>query len=137
MPTQRKSVRMQSKHMSKQEKLERELAEQQHKLGREQLTPPDWLDDVGAEEFCRIVEETRKAEMLDNGDMAVLAVYADSYSRYSRAALDGDDRGRDAAAKIILQCSSKLGLTATDRLRLTTPKAEKQPENKFLKYLRA
>ena len=137
MPTQRKSVRMQSKHLSKKERIERELAEQKHTLGREQLNPPDWLDDVGAEEFCRIVDEAGKVDMLDNGDMAVLAVYADSYSRYSRAALDGDDRGRDAAAKIILQCSSKLGLTATDRLRLTTPKAEKQPENKFLKYLRA
>ena len=135
MPSQRKSVRMQTKHMSKQEKLERELAEQQYRLGREQLAPPEWLDETGAEEFRRIVEETGKPEMLDNGDMAVLAVYADSYSRYSKASLDGDAKGRNEAAKIILQCSARLGLTATDRLRLTTPKKEKRPENKFLKFL--
>ena len=37
--------------------------------------------------------------------------------------------------KQIMQCSSKLGLAVTDRLRLVVPKKEEKKENKFLQYL--
>ena len=38
-------------------------------------------------------------------------------------------------AKQIMQCSSKLGLATTDRLKLIVPtKEEEQPINRYLKY---
>ncbi len=135
MGTPRKSVSLQKKHLTKIERLNRELAEEQHKLGREQLEPPDWLDDEAQEEFCRIASETAQIDILDNGDKAVLALYADSYSRFAKAVRNNDDKAREAAAKLILQCSQRLGLTATDRLRLVVPKAEPERENKYLKFL--
>ncbi len=136
MGTPMKAVSMQKKHLTKNERLKRELAEAQHKLGREQLSPPDWLDDEAKEEFCRIVNETARIDILDNGDRAVLAIYADNYSKYKEAVIDGDTKARESAAKLILQCSARLGLTATDRLRLVAPKAEPERENKYLKYLK-
>lgn len=136
MGTPRKTVRLQTKHLTKNERLQKELAEEQHKLGREQLSPPDWLDDEAKEEFCRVVSETASIDILDNGDKAVLAIYADNYSRYGKAVIDGDTKARESAAKLIIQCSARLGLTATDRLRLVVPKAEPERENKYLKYLK-
>ena len=136
MPTRRKVVSMQTKHMAKSERKQRELAEEQYKMGRDHLRPPEWMDDEGKAEFNRIVEETGKVGMLDNGDFAVLMIYADNYARYCRAARTDDNKLRDAAAKSILQCSARLGLTITDRLRLTVPKEKAQAENKYLKYLK-
>ena len=136
MGTPRKTVRLQTKHLTKNERLQKELAEEQHKLGREQLSPPDWLDDEAKEEFCRAVSETASIDILDNGDKAGLAIYADNYSRYGKAVIDGDTKARESAAKLIIQCSARLGLTATDRLRLVVPKTEPERENKYLKYLK-
>lgn len=136
MGTPRKSVNLQKKHLTKNERLKRELAEAQHKLGREQLSPPDWLDEEAKEEFRRVVSETASIDILDNGDKAVLAIYADNYSRYGKAAIEGDSKARESAAKLIIQCSARLGLTATDRLRLVVPKPEPdRHENKYLKFL--
>lgn len=140
MPTRRKVVSMQTKHMAKSERMQRELAEEQYKMGRDHLRPPEWMDDEGKAEFNRIVEETGKVGMLDNGDFAVLMIYADNYARYCQAARGefdkANDKLRDMAAKSILQCSARLGLTITDRLRLTVPKEKAQAENKYLKYLK-
>lgn len=136
MGTPLKAVGLQKKHLTKTERLNRELAEEQHKMGREQLEPPDWLDDEAKAEFIRIANETAQIDILDNGDKAVLALYADSYSRFAKAVQGEDDKARDAAAKLILQCSQRLGLTATDRLRLVVPKVEEKKENKYLKYLK-
>ena len=136
MPTRRKVVSMQTKHMAKSERMQREIAEEQYKMGRDYLKPPKWMDEEGKLEFNRIVEETGKIGMLDNGDFAVLTVYADNYARYCQAARTDDNKSRDAAAKLILQCSARLGLTVTDRLRLTVPKEKPRSENKYLKYLK-
>ena len=37
--------------------------------------------------------------------------------------------------KQIMQCSTKLGLATTDRLKLIVPKKEESSTNKYLKYL--
>lgn len=135
MPKQRKLVALQSKHLTKKERMERERAETYFKLSRNGLEPPAWLDDDARQEFLRIVHETEEIDLLDSGDLACLAVYADSYSRYGRAVLEGDAKQLPAIARTILQCSARLGLTATDRLRLIIPE-KKAPENKYLKFLK-
>ena len=37
---------------------------------------------------------------------------------------------------IIMKCSTKLGLSVSDRLKLVVPNTDKMEENKFLSYVR-
>ena len=101
----------------------------------------------------RIVHEAGKINLLDNIDRAFLAIYADNYSRYTTASLELQKNGMTVstengevpspyikiagdAATQIHRCSTKLGLAATDRLKLIVPVAtDDKPKNKFLKYL--
>ena len=90
--------------------------------------------------------------MLDNLDVAALAIYADQFDRYTKASLaiqkDGavitGKSGRMMnpavnvqvkAAELIAKMSTKLGLATTDRLKLIVPTKEEKKVNKFLKYV--
>ena len=101
----------------------------------------------------RVVQEAGKVNLLDNLDLAVLAIYADNYDRYIDASRTLQCQGltvmgkheekpspyikiaNDAAIQI-QRCSTKLGLAATDRLKLIVPiQVEEKPVNKFLRFL--
>lgn len=151
----RKSVTVHKGNRSKEERLNRKIQESKIKVDRLQLEEgaPDWLSPDAAEEYMRIVHEAGKIDLLDNIDRAFLAIYADNYDRYTKASAALQKEGlvvvtengefpslyikiaSDAATQIH-RCSTKLGLAATDRLKLIVPSAtDDKPKNKFLKYL--
>ena len=150
MPRPAKAIAQQTRHYSQAQRLEREIVENGLKAARDDLTPPAWLDDAARQEFARVVDEAGKVGLLDNLDLSILALYADSYSQYQEAAqhlkIEGMAPGGKVnpfqrvatdAAKTILACSSKLGLAATDRLKLAVGRKPKQesPVNKWLQFL--
>ena len=147
------------KHLTKAEKQNRKDAEQKLKIDREALKAPDWLDDVAKAEFERIVMETAKADMLDNLDLGVVAIYADSWSRYIELSEQIKNEGtvielagskgqtytkvnpaviaQQTYVDRIYKASTKLGMACTDRLKLTVAHTkEEKPENRFEKYFK-
>lgn len=151
----RKVIEISTGKIGKQEKLNRKIQEEKLKVSREELESgaPTWLSQEAATEFNRVVAEAKKINLFDNLDLVVLAIYADCYSRYIKAAylaqehgLTASSRGAftvspyvevmDKAATQILKCSAKLGLSTTDRLKLIVPtKAEKEP-NPFFEFMK-
>lgn len=142
--------------IGKEKKLQREIAESKLKVKRD-LKAPAWLSREAKKEFKRVVEESEPLELIDNMDLSILAIYCDAYSTYVDATkkinefglTDVDDEGRrfikeeskdlikirKMQVDTIMQCSSKLGLATSDRLRLVIPKSEESTTNPFLKYL--
>lgn len=133
------------------------MQESKLKLERDELVPPDWLDDFAREEFSRVVLEAGMINILDNLDLAVLAIYANAYSHYVtltlKIAAEGYTHRRETTTdtyevvspyvlaqekyiKQIMTCSTRLGLATTDRLKLVVPMAEEEPENKFLRLIK-
>ena len=129
--------------------------EEKLKLSRKGLTPPSWLDAFAAEEFSRVVDEAGNINLLDNLDLSILAVYSNAYSRYIEATKFINENGitgdretkygiqevvspyvlaQEKYVKQIMQCSTKLGLATTDRLKLIVPCEEMPATNKYLKY---
>ena len=155
----RKSTSMMRGKISKDSRLDRELAENQHKLPRDGLDPPEWLDMEARKEFTRVVEEAARIDLLDNLDLSVLAVYADAWSNYIALHAQIQKQGnvievvgsqgnrtpkvnpaltaQEMYVKRIMSASAKLGLATTDRLKLIVPQQPEKKENKFLKLLNA
>ena len=150
----RKVIDMQVGNISKQKKLNRKMQEEKIKIDRDALTAgaPSWLSERAAAEYNRVVREAESIDMLDNLDMAVLAIYADNYDRYLDAAEYLRENGQtykgkfgpsmspyvkiaESAANQLMKCSTKLGLSTTDRLKLIVPEKESKEVNKFLKYV--
>ena len=144
----RRPASISKQKMGKEERLRSQMDEEKIKVGREELTAPEWLDDEAKEEFLRVVEETGEINLLDNLDLSVLAIYCNAYSCYRQltelirqkgfrhgGASDSDISKQEKYVKQILQCSAKLGLATTDRLKLIVPAPEETKKNKFLKYL--
>ena len=101
--------------IGKEERLEREIQESKLKLGRDDLRPPAFLD----ADFIKLngVTATRENQF---GEYETVSPWVSAQEKY---------------AKQIMQCSAKLGLATTDRLKLIVPtKDEEQPINKYMKY---
>ena len=131
--------------------------EKKIKVGRDQLTkPPAWLSKNGKKEFERIVEEAGHVDLLDNLDLGILAMYCNAYDCYvditekikktgylgTRVTANDEYQtvhpllvAQEKYVKQIMQCSTKLGMATTDRLKLIVPKKEESSTNKYLKYL--
>ena len=140
-----KMMKLSTRKVSKAEREARENEESALKVDTSHLRePPDWLDDIGKAEFLRVAESAAEINILDNLDLAVLAIYANSYSQYIKAVdlLKGEFdikwmNIQEKNAKLILQCSTKLGLAATDRLKLVVPHfQDEKPVNKFLQFVK-
>lgn len=151
----RKIVDISTGKIGKKKRINRKIQEEKLRLERDQLESgaPAWLSPFAAVEYMRVVQEAGKVNLLDNLDLAVLAIYADNYDRYIGASRALQRQGlvimgkheekpspyikiaNDAAVQI-QRCSTKLGLAATDRLKLIVPtQAEEKPVNKFLRFL--
>ena len=155
MARPRKIVDMATGKIGKQARLNRQTQEAKLKVGREQIEAkaPAWLTDRAAQEFNRVVREAATIGLFDNLDLAILAIYASNYDRYVEASEHLHQDGLAAggkfgdipspyiriageAAKQVMQCSTKLGLAATDRLKLVVPTAaEEKAVNKYLRFL--
>ena len=150
----RKAVGVSKGKIGKEKRLNRKIQESKIKVDRLQLEEgaPDWLSPDAAEEYMRIVHEAGKVDLLDNIDRAFLAIYADNYDRYVQASSALKENGLTVegkkgempspyikiageAATQIQRCSTKLGLAATDRLKLIVPTEEEKSVNKFLRFL--
>lgn len=118
---------------------------------------PEWLTDTFArEEYARIAVELERLGLLTNLDINALAAYCVAYSRYVEATqeLEGEPltvvqtnkngitaRVENPLIKIQLKysdemkrLSNEMGLTISARLRLTPPKKEEKPKNKFSEF---
>lgn len=157
MPQIRKMQIASPRHISKAEKTSKARQEELLKVNAKRLVPPAWLSEQAAAEFSRVVKEAKAASIIDNLDLGALAMYAEAYSHVQELFKKLDEEGDiitvkgakntytkvnpalkplEQYTKTIMQCSSKLGLFATDRLKLIVPAAaEKKPENPFVKYI--
>lgn len=154
----RKVVDISTGKIGKQAIKNRQEQEKKLKLGREHLEAPEWLSCEGKEEFERVVTEAGKINLLDNLDLGFLAIYCNAYSCYQdvtekiscngylgkrRTANDVYDTVhpllvvQEKYIKQIMQCSTKLGLATTDRLKLIVPTKEETKENKFIELIKA
>ncbi|MBC2576568.1 phage terminase small subunit P27 family [Peptostreptococcus canis] len=142
--------------IGKEKKLQREIAESKLKVKRN-LKAPNWLSKEAKKEFKRVVEESEPLKLIDNMDLSILSIYCDAYATYIEVTKkineygfsDVNDEGeifikdetkdlvkiKKMQVDTIMQCSSKLGLATSDRLRLVIPKSEESATNPFLKYL--
>lgn len=155
----RKKTAVATGKIGKQAAASRMRQEEELKLERDSLAPPAWLNAEAAAEFSRVVEEAGRIDILDNLDLAVLAIYANAYTMYvqttkkiakfgltgKRETLYGTYEvispyvvAQDKYVKQIMLCSSKLGLATTDRLKLIVPTsdAEVKQENKFIRFVK-
>lgn len=112
---------------------------------------PDFLSDEAKQEFVRVVEAYESVGSLDSLDLSVLAVYADAWDNYEKLSRIIAETGpvlvkRRVTGKIeiqnnpavavqseyvkrIMQCSMKLGMATTDRLRLIVPTVETEEDD--------
>lgn len=122
---------------------EKEARKMDRTITDKELTPPAFLDAEARQEFSRVVNAYKEIGTLDALDLSVLAVYAEAWSEYTKLAgiisrygsvltkrrVTGkvDIQPNPALAaqtemvKRIMQCSLKLGLATTDRMRLIIP----------------
>lgn len=142
-------------HRTKKEKAERIDMLNNHMLKQElglnkNISAPAFLCSEAKKEFNRIVSAYEKLGTLDELDLSVLAVYADAWANYERLAKIISETGPviikrrvtgrtevfsnpavSAQAEYvhrIMQCSLKLGMATTDRLRLSVPKVEEEED---------
>lgn len=114
------------------------------------LEAPEFLSKEAKKEFSRIVEACERLGTLDDLDLAVVAVYADAWANYTRLAKIIAETGPvivkrrvsgqkevynnpAVAAQAeyvhrIMQCSIKLGLAVTDRMKIEVPKNDDDDE---------
>lgn len=153
----RKIIDISSGKIGKEKIKARQEQEKKLKIDRDNLIAPGWLSKAAKEEFDRIVFEAGKVNILDNLDLGFLAIYCNAYSCYidvtEKIACNGFLGKRTTAndiyetvhpllviqekyVKQIMQCSTKLGLATTDRLKLVVPIREEPAENKFITLLK-
>lgn len=154
----KKVIELSKRNISNAEKKNRAEQEKKLKLGREQLNAPSWLPDLGKEEFERVVTEAAEINLLDNLDLGFLAIYCNAYSCYVNVTENIKKTGylgfrttandeyetvhpllivQEKYIKQIMQCSTKLGLATTDRLKLIVPTKEETKENKFIELMKS
>lgn len=146
----RKATSTSTGKIGKAAKLDRAIQEEKLKTDRDALLAPDWLDEFAKAEFERVVEEAGNVDLLDNLDLAFVAAYANSFSRYTKAVkninvngdIDSDGKMNPNVAvqekyfKQIMACSTKLGLAVTDRLKLIVPTQDAPVKNRYLEFVK-
>ena len=157
MARPRKTSANLKRKISKEERAQRQAAEEKIKVKTDQLlTPPERLTERARQEFLRVVEESKKLEVLDNLDLTFLIIYAEAWDAYCTCSEEIIKNGmtqvkelttgsyevpsvyvklQEHYTNIIMRCSSKLGLAVTDRLKIVVPQVEEK-QNKFLNLLK-
>ncbi|PNP87445.1 terminase [Listeria newyorkensis] len=87
MPTPAKSIGLQlidgnKNHRTKEEIDKRIKNENRLKMSAENIHPPSWLDKTAKKEFNRITALLLEIDLINDADIAHLALYCDSYSQY-------------------------------------------------------
>ncbi|UBK85085.1 phage terminase small subunit P27 family [Clostridium perfringens] len=83
----RKISELQNKHLTQEEKINKELEEEFATVNRDQLEkPPSWLiDNVAKKEWNRLVEQLKALKVIGNLDLNNLGAYCNAYSSYVNA----------------------------------------------------
>jgi len=117
-------------------------------------SPPDHLDEIALAEWNRVIPILDGLGKLSALDRSILAVYCNAWSQYERAQqglTDGElyfetPNGylsphpnvgtANTAAKIIADCSTRLGLSPRDREKMNEPRPddERNPAESPLDY---
>ena len=80
MARPRKTSANLKRKISKEERAQRQAAEEKIKVKTDQLlTPPERLTERARQEFLRVVEESKELEVLDNLDLTFLIIYAEAW----------------------------------------------------------
>ncbi|MDT9337843.1 phage terminase small subunit P27 family [Clostridium perfringens] len=80
----RKIPELQNKHLTQEEKINKELEEEFATVARDQLEkPPNWLiDNIARKEWTRLVEQLKALKVIGNLDLNNLGAYCNAYSSY-------------------------------------------------------
>lgn len=116
--------------------------------------PPDWLDDTAKEEYLRIYPLLEELPTTASLDLALISAYCQSFSDYVNATkrmnsgepIIETDRGtklnqnhaikRDSLSQLNA-IAPKIGLSVDARLKIFTPKQEKESDDPFEAMLNA
>lgn len=114
-------------------------------------SPPDWLTDVGKQEWRRVARILHRLRVLTDADLTALAAYCDAYSRWRDARKQIEDQGittetgagnlkAHPATTVVHQAMlemrqfmSEFGLTPASRVRVHAGQAREPSE--FEKFL--
>ena len=144
-------------HLTKEEIEARKDTESKLKTDREQLIAPKWLSTAAKKEFTRVVIELTRLDLVDNLDLSILAIYCDAHSKYielcktikvegltikhtnkageTNTVISPHVQIQQKYIDVIMKCSTKLGLSISDRLKLVIPKLNEKPKNKFEEFI--
>lgn len=136
MSTPAKSARLQLLQGNPNKKNTNELKrraenEEKMKMSADHVIPPSWLSKTAKNEFVRVSKLLLEVELINDADVAHLALYCDAYAQYisykkqvRKHGMWIDDkpnpfiiRMRDAAAQV-RSFSSDLGLSPSARAKL-------------------
>ena len=157
-----KPIDLNKSKMSKEDKENRKQAEIKLYGDSNKLKAPSWLNNDAKKEFKRIVNEMKAIEtfnnLLSNLDLSMLAIYCNAYANYIELSKLIENEGmvimytnkagetnptisayvqaQQKYIDVIFKCSSKLGLSLSDRLKLIVPSTEDLQENKFSKFIK-
>lgn len=157
-----KPIGINKSKMSKEDKENRKQAEIKLYGDSNKLKAPSWLNNDAKKEFKRIVNEMKAIEtfnnLLSNLDLSMLAIYCNAYANYIELSKLIENEGmvimytnkagetnptisayvqaQQKYIDVIFKCSSKLGLSLSDRLKLIVPSTEDLQENKFSKFIK-
>lgn len=145
-------------HRSKKELQARKEMQNKLKGNSNKIFCPSWLDDTAREEFQRVATELKELDLISNIDVTVLAIYCDAYSNYvqltqaiqtngaiqyytntkgeENKVVSAEVMAQNKYIDTIMKCSSKMGLSISDRLKLVIPDNDTGKENKFVKFCR-
>jgi len=138
-------------------KQQRQEQEDHLKCENTQLKAPKWLDKEAQKEFRRIVKILIEKEIAGNLDLAILSIYCDAYSNYIKLTqaiqesgpveeytntmgatnkiVSANVQAQSKYAETIMKCAGRMGLSASDRLKLVVPKNDDE-KDELLKALR-
>lgn len=153
----KKTISMQTAHLTLVQKQERQNEEDSVTTGKDQLkTPPKWLiNDVAKKEWRRIIKQLKEINIVGNLDRANLGGYCNAYANYIKATEILKDQTfyveRETRTGIIVvknpmvdiqqtyaaemrKFASLCGLTIDSRLKASVAKTEKIEDEIKMKF---
>lgn len=148
-----KLVETTKKHLTKEEKIVRETAQEKASDGlrRLQKTPPEHFNNIAKYEYRRIIDDLQNLP-LRNLDRGLLELYCTWYAIYKETIRKLDEIGYftndpdkgiipipliltlEKATANIRSSASQLGLTVDSRMKMFIPKQEEKEETLFDKF---
>ena len=127
MARPRKSLDLQSKHLTQEEKSEKEVQENLIKADRDQLDKvPTWLGKEGKKEWKRLVKELKAINIVCNLDYNNLMAYCDAYEEYLLTAKQLKNEPK------IIEYTNKAGIT--NKVQNPLLKIKKDNSDEMKKY---